>query len=196
MFTGIIDNLGIVNKKEGNTLIIEISEKKDYTDVKIGESIAVNGVCLTVEDFDGKKIKFFVSKETEDKSNIKYLKKYDYVNLERALKISERLSGHIVQGHIEGEGIFIRKTRRGKNYRFVFKIPEELKQFIIKKGSIAINGVSLTIADIKGLNIEIEVIPFTIESTNLKYLKAKDKINIETDIIGKYFYNWYNMQRR
>jgi riboflavin synthase len=196
MFTGIIDNIGIVKEKRGNNLYVELSNKEEYKDIIEGESISVNGVCLTVEEFDGKIIKFFVSKETYEKSNIRDIKSNNFVNLERAMKIGDRLSGHIVQGHIEGEGIFIRKLKRGKNFRFVFKIPENLKKFIIRKGSIAINGISLTIADIKGLNIEIEIIPFTVENTNLKYLKPMDKVNVETDIIGKYIYNWYNTVRR
>jgi riboflavin synthase len=196
MFTGIIDNIGIVKEKKGNNLYVELSNKEEYKDIIEGESISVNGVCLTVEEFDGKIIKFFVSKETYEKSNIRDIKSNNFVNLERAMKIGDRLSGHIVQGHIEGEGIFIRKLKRGKNFRFVFKIPENLKKFIIRKGSIAINGISLTIADIKGLNIEIEIIPFTVENTNLKYLKPMDKVNVETDIIGKYIYNWYNTVRR
>jgi len=196
MFTGIIDNIGIVKEKKGNNLYVELSNKEEYKDIIEGESVSVNGVCLTVEEFDGKIIKFFVSKETYEKSNIRDIKSNNFVNLERAMKIGDRLSGHIVQGHIEGEGIFIRKLKRGKNFRFVFKIPENLKKFIIRKGSIAINGISLTIADIKGLNIEIEIIPFTVENTNLKYLKPMDKVNVETDIIGKYIYNWYNTVRR
>ncbi len=196
MFTGIIDNIGIVKEKNGNTLYIELSKTEGYEDIMEGESIAVNGVCLTVENFDGKKIKFFVSKETYEKSNIRDIKSNSFVNLERAMKVGDRLSGHIVQGHVEGEGLFVRKLKRGENFRFIFKIPENLKKFIIKKGSIAINGISLTIADIKGLNVEAEVIPFTVENTNLKYLKPMNKVNIETDIIGKYIYNWYNTIRR
>ena len=196
MFTGIIDSLGKVESFKNNILRIEAENKEKYSDVVKGESIAINGVCLTVEKIVQSALEFFVSQESLSKSNLKYIQKSDFVNMERALKLNDRLSGHIVQGHVEGEGIFVGKYRRGNGYRFEFKIPEKLKKFIIEKGSVAINGISLTIADLKGLKIGVEVIPFTLENTNLKYLKKMDKVNIETDIIGKYVYNWYNNDRR
>ena len=196
MFTGIIDNLGKVENFINNSLKIIPDDKEKYSDAIIGESIAINGVCLTVEKIDNFFLEFFVSKETLEKSNLKYLRKGDFVNLERAMKIGDRFSGHIVQGHVEGEGIFLNKFRRGDGFRFEFIIPENLKKFIVEKGSITINGISLTVADISGIKIGVEIIPFTLNNTNLKYLKARDRVNIETDIIGKYLYNWYNTGRR
>ncbi len=196
MFTGIIDSLGKVDSYLGEILSIIPEKKERYGDVELGESISVNGVCLTLEGKSKGKLSFFVSKETREKSNLKYLKRGDFVNLERALKLGDRLSGHMVQGHVEGEGIFLQYFKRGGGYRFEFRVPEELVKFVIKKGSIAINGISLTVADISGLKIGIEIIPSTYESTNLKYLKKMDKVNIEADIIGKYLFTWYNMARR
>jgi len=196
MFTGIIDSLGKVEDFKSNVLKVYLLDKENYQDIIVGESVAINGVCLTVESREEEVLSFFISKETLEKSNLRFLKKGDFVNLERAIKIGDRLSGHIVQGHVEGLGSFLGKYKRGNGYRFEFRIPEELRKFIIPKGSISINGISLTIADISGLKIAIEVIPLTYENTNFKYLKKMDKVNIETDIIGKYIYNWYNMPRR
>ncbi len=196
MFTGIIDSLGKVEDFKNNVLKVFSLNKENYQDVVIGESIAVNGVCLTVESRKKEILGFFVSKETLEKSNLRFLKKGDFVNLERAMKLGDRLSGHIVQGHVEGLGSFLGKYKRGNGYRFEFRLPEELKKFVIPKGSISINGISLTVADISGLKIGVEIIPLTYENTNLKHLRKMDKVNIETDIIGKYIYNWYNMPRR
>jgi len=194
MFTGIIDNLGKVTEKYNNKLKIEIL-KPGYENINKGESISVNGACLTVEEINKNTLTFSVSQETFARSNLQYIKDSSVLNLERSLKLNDRLSGHIVQGHIDDTGTFLRKSHKGNDTNLTIKLTEELISLTVVKGSIAINGISLTIVNKIGLNIDVVVVPYTIENTNLKYLRPRDKVNVETDIIGKYINNWYNIAR-
>lgn len=192
MFTGIIEEIGKVVsfKKSAHGADLKISAQTVLEDVKLGESIAVNGVCETVVAFDNTTFEVNVSDETLRVSNLYDLKQGDFVNLERALKLSDRLSGHIVSGHVDLTTKFIKKEKLGEFYNMEFAVTPDFRKYIVKKGSITINGISLTIADIKSESFVVAVIPHTFENTNLKELKNNDIVNIETDILAKYIENF------
>ena len=192
MFTSIIEEIGKVVsfKKSAHGADLKISAKTVLEDVKLGESIAVNGVCETVVAFDNTTFEVNVSDETLRVSNLSNLKQGDFVNLERALKLSDRLSGHIVSGHVDLTTKFIKKEKLGEFYNMEFAVTPDFRKYIVKKGSITINGISLTIADIKPESFVVAVIPHTFENTNLKELKNNDIVNIETDILAKYIENF------
>lgn len=192
MFTGIIEEIGKVVsfKKSAHGADLKISAQTVLEDVKLGESIAVNGVCETVVAFDNTTFEVNVSDETLRVSNLSDLKQGDFVNLERALKLSDRLSGHIVSGHVDLTTKFIKKEKLGEFYNMEFAVTPDFRKYIVKKGSITINGISLTIADIKSESFVVAVIPHTFENTNLKELKNNDIVNIETDILAKYIENF------
>jgi riboflavin synthase len=191
MFTGLIEETGKVKSinRKGNSLSIEVEAEKILEDTKIGDSIAINGVCLTVVSIKDRSFSFDVSKETLDRSNFKQIKIGEVVNLERALKVSDRLGGHIVQGHVDTTGKIIQITPLGEHTAFVIEIPERYTHFIVEKGSIAVDGISLTINSIEKNRFSLNIIPHTLEETNLKYRKVGDTVNIEFDIIGKYVFN-------
>lgn len=188
MFTGIIEELGFVKnfikKSTGADIIVQCSTVLENT--KIGDSIAINGCCQTVVNLTGDTFTANVSEETLKVSNFNTLKSGDRVNLERALTPSSRMGGHIVQGHVDCTGEFIQKEQLENFYNLYFKIPERESRYIVKKGSVAINGISLTVADIQENIFHVAVIPHTFENTNLKYLRLNSAVNIETDILGKY----------
>ena len=192
MFTGIIEEIGKVVsfEKSAHGADLKISAKTVLEDVKLGESIAVNGVCETVVAFDNTTFEVNVSDETLRVSNLSNLKQGDFVNLERALKLSDRLSGHIVSGHVDLTTKFIKKEKLGEFYNMEFAVTPDFRKYIVKKGSITISGISLTIADIKPESFVVAVIPHTFENTNLKELKNNDIVNIETDILAKYIENF------
>lgn len=196
MFTGIIDSTGIIKhikRKSQNWLITISPQKENYLlDVKEGESIAVNGVCLTLTSKTKDYFETFVSSETLKITNLQFLKINEIVNLEKSLKLNDRLNGHLVLGHVDGIGTCKKITRIFDDYKLEIEIPQELLKYIVKKGSIAINGISLTIAEIKKNLIEIIIIPQTYNQTNVKYFKNNTKVNIEVDIIGKYIYRILN----
>ena len=189
MFSGIIQEVGkVVNveKYDGGALLsIECLNIK--SDVKPGDSISVNGVCLTATNIKDNCFNVNVVEETLNVSCLSDLMIQDYVNLELSLKYNERISGHLVQGHVESIGEIIDIKKNGtEEVRFTIIINDNVKKYCIYKGSIAIDGISLTIANIKNNKIDIVVIPYTFDNTNLKYKKIKNSVNIETDMISKY----------
>ena len=190
MFTGIIEEVGNVIKVENlkNIKKVVIKSNVVIVDAKIGDSIAVNGVCLTVTNINFSRNFFQVDivDETLNKTALCNIQKNDSVNLERSLKLSDRLSGHIVQGHIEGTAIIKNKIIDNNNVILRIELDINLMKFCILKGSITIDGVSLTIASIEHNVISIALIPHTIANTNLGLKEENDLVNIETDIIGKY----------
>ena len=195
MFTGIISELGTVSKLHRATAATEIllelksGGKKSFHDVVLGESIAVNGVCLTVaEPFTpgSETFSFYVSPETLEKTQFSQLTIGDRVNLERSLRASERLSGHIVQGHVDGIAFIESIDKRGEAYSVKFRLPETLSKYCIVKGSICLNGVSLTINEIEGSLISIMMIPHTWEHTQFHQSRVKDSVNLEVDVLAKY----------
>lgn len=191
MFTGLIEETGKVfsleKRTDGSRLTIEANVVVE--DAKIGDSIAVNGVCLTVVNIKNKFLSFDVSPETLKRTNLETLKTGELVNLERALRPSDRLGGHIVQGHIDTVGKIVRFSPIGEHWELNVEIPSEFSDFVVEKGSIAIDGISLTINQIRKNIISINIIPHTREVTNLKQRKAGDFVNLEFDILAKYVVN-------
>ena len=188
MFTGIIEELGLVKSliKKSSGADITIQCNKVLENTKIGDSIAINGCCQTVVEIFGDTFKANVSEETLTVTNFSILKTGDVVNLERALTPQTRMGGHIVQGHVDCTGKFVKKEQLHEFYNLYFEVPENLSRYIVKKGSIAVNGISLTVAGIDQNVFHAAVIPHTFENTNLKFLKINEDVNIETDILGKY----------
>jgi riboflavin synthase len=195
MFTGIIHHTGIfkeyrLGKQE---LVLEALDLSDQLDR--GESLAVNGVCLSLIRREKNSLFFNLSQETLCRTNLGSLRKGERLNLELSLTLSSPLSGHLVSGHIDSTGKVLNVRKRGNGKRITFSFPQELKPYFIPKGSVAVNGVSLTIAELKPASIEVELLPITMDKSNLGLLKGGDTVNIECDIIGKYVYNWISKQK-
>ena len=192
MFNGIVKNTGIINKisSKNNNCVLEISSKIQFSKNDIGTSISCSGVCLTVEKFNKNLLEFYVSKETLKKTIFKSLKKGNVINLEKPLKYGQRISGHFVQGHIDATSRVKKIRHLGKSWLINFKLSNRYKKYLVQKGSITINGVSLTIAKIMKDEFQIAAIPKTLKSTNLINLKKKDLVNIEFDVLGKYMKNF------
>lgn len=184
MFTGIVEEIGIVKAISSNKITIECSNILD--DIKLGDSIAVNGVCLTVTEFGANYFNADISPETFKITALKELSSGSAINLERALKLSDRLGGHIVSGHIDTIGKIHQISKNNDFYDLKIEFNNEYQKYVVKKGSITINGISLTIAEIKNNIVTIAVIPHTYENTMLKDLKNNDNVNIEFDILAKY----------
>ena len=174
MFTGIVEEIGKIKRFNGEKLVVEC--KKVLENTQLGDSIAIDGCCQTVVDLKSNTFSTNVSPETL--KIIKGFKAGELVNLERALTPQSRMGGHIVQGHIDGVAKYLGKMR--------FEVPKELDKYIVYKGSITINGVSLTVAQNERNTFAVAIIPHTLENTNLKTLKTGDFVNIETDIVGRY----------
>lgn len=184
MFTGIIEELGKILNITSNKILVECVTVIQNTN--IGDSIAVNGVCLTVTDITSKTFTADISQETLKITTLKNLKTGDFVNLERAMTANGRFGGHIVSGHIDGIGKIVNIQNKKNFYDLTIELNYQEAKYSVKKGSITINGISLTIANISENIINIAIIPHTYENTNLKTLKNGDLINIEVDIIAKY----------
>ncbi|MBI5191446.1 MAG: riboflavin synthase [Nitrospirae bacterium] len=188
MFTGIIEELGAVKsiKKGQKSATLEVGATVVASDVKMGDSIAVNGVCLTVVGFTGKGFSAEVMAETLRKSDLGALKAGDKVNLERALRLSDRLGGHLVSGHIDGVGTIKSVVREDIALVFTVDAQPEVLRYIINKGSIAIDGISLTVVDFSEDSFRVSIIPHTAAQTTLGFKKAGDNVNLESDVIAKY----------
>ena len=184
MFTGIIEATAEVLEKSDSALKVERPQMFD--DIKIGSSISVHGVCLSVVSFDDTSMKFDVVGETWSRSNLGELEVGSSVNVERAMPVNGRFDGHIVQGHVEAVGNVTKVARLSAGVRLEIKIPKELIKYCIQKGSITLNGVSLTISEQKSNSISVALVPHTVEHTTVVSIKEGDSSNIETDILGKY----------
>lgn len=190
MFTGIVEDLGKVEalEKEGSNLHLSVSSSL-CKELKIDQSVAHNGVCLTVVDIDLQKsiYKVTIIDESLKKSNLGELKLGDKINLERAAQLNSRLDGHMVQGHVDQTGTCSSITSQGGSWVFRFQFKKSDQTLIVDKGSICINGVSLTVVQCKDDWFEVAIIPYTYEHTTFHQLKEGDRVNLEFDIIGKYF---------
>ncbi|MEZ5347058.1 MAG: riboflavin synthase [Pyrinomonadaceae bacterium] len=188
MFSGIIEELGTVRSllSGGSGARIEINADVVTRGTAEGDSISVNGVCLTALDITNYNFAADVSQETLDRTTIGSLKSGSKVNLERAVTPSTRLGGHIVQGHVDGTGKFLQADKKGDFWTVRISYPEEIGQYIVFKGSVAVEGISLTVAELTDDYFDIAVIPKTWEMTNLAALKKGDPVNLETDVIAKY----------
>lgn len=184
MFTGIIEEIGEISSITKST--ITIKSKTVLEDAKLGDSIAVNGVCLTIVNLKKDEFTANVSEETFKITNFSELKAGCLVNLERALTLGTRLGGHIVTGHIDTVGEIISIVDKNEFYDLSIKFDKSFENYVVKKGSITIDGISLTIADINNNIVSVAIIPHTFNNTILKTLKSKDSVNIEFDILAKY----------
>lgn len=187
MFTGIIENLGVITLLKADRENLHISVKSSFThELKIDQSVAHNGVCLTVVSIENDTYTVTAIKETLDKTTIGSLKHHDVVNLERAMKLGDRLDGHIVQGHVDQVGVCKKKYEEDGSWIFTFSYDDTLGNITIEKGSITVNGISLTVVNSKRNEFSVAIIPYTYENTNLKHINNGDYINLEFDVIGKY----------
>lgn len=188
MFTGIIEETGKIKsfKKLTNGAELIITADKVLSDAKIGDSICVSGVCQTVKDLSDGSFSVMLSDETLGKTDFINAKQGQTVNLERALTLNTRLGGHIVSGHVDCVGQITSIEKLSEFYNIECKIPEDITKYIASKGSITINGISLTVAKTEGNKFKTAIIPHTYENTNLKELQIGSNVNIETDILAKY----------
>ena len=188
MFTGIVEAVGSVReiKPSEKGISLEISIPKIYDDIKAGDSIAVNGTCLTAKDINSAFFIADVSAETLRMTTLGRLRTGDKVNLERALRFSDRLGGHIVTGHIDGTARLQTKVKEGESVKLSFALGKDLLRYLINKGSIAIDGISLTVNEVDSGSFSVNIIPHTAEKTTLLDKRVGDEANIEVDVIGKY----------
>ena len=188
MFNGIIKNTAkIYNiKKKGNNCVLELSSKMRFKNNEIGSSISCSGACLTLESYHKNISKFYISKETLRKTIFRLSKKDNIINLEKSIKYGDRISGHFVQGHVDTTAMIKKIDYVGKSWLVTIIISDKFKRHLIEKASITINGVSLTLAKILKNGFQIAIIPKTLKLTNLIYLKKKDLVNVEFDVLGKY----------
>jgi len=191
MFTGIVQGVGKIKKiskttKKRSAIQMLIDLGKHGKGLKIGQSVALNGVCLTVTRLSKSGCIFEMIEETTKKTDLGNLKPGEIVNIERSLKADARLEGHFVLGHVDGVGIIKKIQKKPSEIQIWFEVPKKLTRYIVKKGSIAIDGISLTVVDIKNNLASVCLIPHTLEVTNFKTKNIGDKVNIETDILGKY----------
>ncbi|MBI5144703.1 MAG: riboflavin synthase [Candidatus Omnitrophica bacterium] len=187
MFSGIIEELGQVKNisRRAKVALLEIKADKVLEDTRIGDSISVNGACLTVVKKEQDTLSFEVMPETLKVTNLGILRISDKVNLERALKIGDRLSGHFVTGHIDCLGIIRKKNYLNNNLSFEIAVPPKFMHCILPKGSIAVDGISLTIVDKKSNSFRVYIIPHTLKNTTLAFKGPSDKVNIEFDLLAK-----------
>lgn len=188
MFTGIIETTGTVRSIEarGDLTRLGIEAASIASEVAIGDSVAVNGTCLTVTGTQGSVVHFDAIVETLEKTALGDLVADSLVNLERALVAGGRLDGHIVQGHVDGVGCVRGLERAGNDVRLAIDCPEEIRQFLLEKGSVAIDGVSLTVVDIDEAGFDVALIPLTLEHTTLGERSVGERVNLEADVLGKY----------
>jgi riboflavin synthase len=188
LFTGLIEDLGTLRelRRGAAEVRLTVATALPMSELTLGESIAVNGICLTVVAFGNGTFSADVSVETVACTTLAELSPGHRVNLERALRLSDRLGGHLVSGHVDGIGTVIESTREGNATRFTFRVPTELSRYLVGKGSVAVDGVSLTVNTVAGETFSLAVIPHTLAMTTLQALVVGGRVNIETDIIGKY----------
>ncbi len=187
MFTGIIEELGIVTNLKSDQENLDITIRASFTsELKIDQSVAHNGVCLTVVSIDGDTYTVTAIKETLDKTNLKNLTEGQIVNLERGMKLGARLDGHIVQGHVDQTAVCTNIKEADGSWYFTFEYDPSMYNITIEKGSVTVNGVSLTVVNSKKNAFSVAIIPFTYEHTNFSTFKTGTVVNLEFDVIGKY----------
>ncbi|WP_053365933.1 riboflavin synthase [Bacillus sp. FJAT-27245] len=194
MFTGIIEEIGTVSRiaATGISMVLTIEAKKVLEDVNLGDSISVNGVCLTVTSFDKNRFTVDVMPETMKATNLEDLKTGSKVNLERAMAAGGRFGGHFVSGHIDGTGTILGKKKMANAVYYEIKANPSMMPFLILKGSVAVDGTSLTVFDVTGDTFTVSLIPHTLSETILSLKEAGDSVNIECDMLGKYVHHILN----
>jgi riboflavin synthase len=188
MFTGIVEDKGKVLRIEycGQEKRLTLELPIHLTDLQLSDSININGVCLTIVEKKGQSVGLDMSSETLQKTILGELKEGERVNVERALKLADRLGGHIVTGHIDGIGVITEKRKEREFLNLRIRIPRSASRYVVQKGSIAIDGISLTVNEYQGEEIQMTLIPYTLEKTTLSDKKVGDRVNVEADILGKY----------
>lgn len=192
MFTGLVTASARLQTLQKGSPAILILDWPGHEQLKIGDSVAVNGICLTITKISGNSFSFNLLNETLRRSNLLDLSPGSWLNIELPLKAGDFLGGHLVSGHLDGTARLtaVRSAKGGRFCRFSY-LESGWRRLVINKGSICINGISLTVAACSGSSFEIEVIPHTWENSNLKYLKRGDRVNVELDLMGKYLYNFF-----
>jgi riboflavin synthase len=188
MFTGLVEGVGEITemRRMAEGLRLAVAPPFPVAELALGESVAVSGACLTVVKVEGRALQVEVSPETLARSTLASTKVGDRVNLERALRLGDRLGGHLVTGHVDGLGVLKERRQGPEHLELTFEMPASLAPLVIEKGSIAVDGVSLTVNSVTGTAFSVNIIPYTAKDTNLDGLKVGDRVNLETDIIGKY----------
>ncbi|MFA4967293.1 MAG: riboflavin synthase [Candidatus Margulisiibacteriota bacterium] len=188
MFTGLVEEIGVVSSliRSPKSLRLTIYAKKILNDTKIGDSVSVNGICLTVTETGRNHISVDAVEETLTHSSLAKIKIGDKVNLERAMMLTSRLGGHLITGHIDGVGEIKGKIIREQGFELILSVPKDLQRYMVTKGAIGIDGVSLTIARITGEGVHVAIIPLTSQNTILGNKNISEKVNIEVDILSKY----------
>ena len=184
MFTGIVEELGVVAKISNNAMTVQASKVTE--DLKLGDSIAVNGTCLTAVNFSRTEFSVDLSPETMRRTSLGQLTEGSPVNLERALLASDRMGGHIVQGHVDSTGRVMSSKVDGDSIIFRIRVPKRLNSYIVEKGFIAVDGISLTVVKRGASSFTLAVIPYTLKNTNLASVSIGDRVNLEADILAKY----------
>lgn len=198
MFTGIIEELGEVKSFKRNSLkcVIEIKGEKIFGDLKTGDSVSVNGVCLTVSKLEEKRFFSDIMTETLKKTVLGDVFVSEKVNLERAMAFNSRLGGHLISGHVDGEGIIISKKKEKNSYLFQIETSPKILKYLIKNGSIAVDGISLTIMDICKNSFMLSIVSHTLKNTTLGLKGVNSKVNLEIDMIAKYVENFLNQKKQ
>ena len=197
MFTGLVEGIGKImgTTLTGGDMKLSIQPLFDMSDCRIGDSVSVDGVCLTVTEIKTGVLSMYASEETISRSTMGRLRQGDEVNLERALKFTDRLGGHLVSGHVDGTGKILQKEQAQKSWFIRIGIGESLAKYTIEKGSISVDGISLTINRCQDTSFDVNIIPETAKSTTILKKKVGDTVNIETDLIAKYVEKFTNKER-
>jgi riboflavin synthase len=189
MFTGIVEDIGtvadVIRRTKESTITIRVG-KIDPRELVNGESISVSGACLTVTSVEGDTFTVDASRETLSRTSLGKLRTGHAVNLERSLRAGDRMGGHIVSGHVDGVGKVKSKKKRGSSVEFTLSAPADVMKYVVEKGSVAVNGVSLTVNSVAGDEFTVNIIPFTLAETTFGSMRTGSPVNIECDIIGKY----------
>ncbi len=188
MFSGIVEELGRIRSRgpRGGFSVLEISAERILTDAKKGDSISVNGVCLTVEETGGKMFNASLSRQTLTETSLGSLQQGDYVNLERALMVGDRIGGHFLSGHVDCTLPVSRLFRQSDSVILSFRVAHRYMRYIAERGSVGVDGISLTVAKLDGTEVSVYLVPHTVETTTLKYRRPGDKVNIEFDMLARY----------
>jgi riboflavin synthase len=198
MFTGIVQTMGTIARVEpigGDTRIVIEAAGLDTRDIAIGDSVSVSGVCLTAVAVDGARFAADVSVETLSRTTLGMLKSGDCVNLEKSLRLADRLGGHLVSGHVDGVGRVVAVEPDARSQRWTFDVPPGLSRYIAAKGSVCIDGVSLTVNDVDANRFGVNLIPHTIGATTFQYRRAGDAVNVEVDMIARYVERLMTLER-
>jgi riboflavin synthase len=196
MFTGLIEDVGEVERLQASkaSAALIIRTKLPLRSIAPGASIAVNGACLTAVDKTRGTLRFDLSSETLKRTSFQTLRAGSLVNLERSMRWRDRLGGHLVTGHIDGLGMVASIREKGEFTFLTFRVPASLGSLLVAKGSVAVDGISLTVNECTGRRFSVAIIPFTLQHTNLRARRVGDKVNVETDLIGKYVYKFMNLR--